>query len=112
MKKVLFVLAVVLPLVFSGCSKDDETPLSNDLNGTTWICSGDNLSISLVFSETTAYGTNTEYGRIVYQGTMLYEYRPPIVTFFESGEKTEGRISGNKLTVIGENNEVFEYIKQ
>lgn len=40
MKKIFFILAVLLPLfVFAGCSKDDDEESNNPLNGTAWVYS-------------------------------------------------------------------------
>lgn len=104
MKKLLLFL-LMLPLVFGACSKVDE----ESLNGTTWDLyenkDGVITNITLSFSETTYYVLGFEEysgGRYEFSSSGTYTYNHPDVTFTADGDTYKGKISGNKLTVYGD----------
>jgi hypothetical protein len=87
MKRMLFMLAA-LPLLFMGCSKDDE-PGGNSLNGTMWVSEqvwdGIRGTETLIFSDkqvTIEAKTNDGSISTTVQGT--YTYNPPTIVILVS----------------------------
>lgn len=114
MKKILFTLILMLPFVFYSCS-DEEGITTSSLDGTIWEyhdneVEGLEAQFTLKFSKTTFTFTGYEiiFGdREDYSGSGTYEYNHPVVTFTEGGETGQAIISGNKMTMDGEDGIVY-----
>lgn len=106
MKKILFLILAILPLVLTSCSKDDDS--SNEtLNGTTWISPDDGDG-----ERTIIFGDGTFRFALIYKGKTeidkkgTYVYSKPNVTLSDG---TKGVVVGSTMT-LGE--DAIEYKKQ
>lgn len=104
MKKYLFMLLAMLPLMmFTACSSDDDTKAPT-LDGTTWVNDEDGVkTITFQGNTFTFHYINKEYGESdTDKGT--YTYDPPFVNFTAINRETNkvetqsGRIDGNQLS--------------
>jgi hypothetical protein len=103
MRKVLFILAAIVPLLFAGCNKDnddsDDSDDSVSLEGTTWICLDDYAPRLLEFSKKTfvmtwEVGTTHEDSA---SGT--YTYNPPKIVLNADDVSVSGRVDENQLVL-------------
>lgn len=108
MKKTLLLFALILPLIFCGCSNDDD---DNSLEGTVWQYSDNSEGIeesgTLTFSKSTVklvviLKGDLDGNGIVeekkQEGTGTYIYDHPNVIIEFDGEKETLTVSGNKMT--------------
>jgi hypothetical protein len=120
--KLIWLCVVVLPLMATGCSKDDEDgDLNYSLVGTTWVYEEEEIVLGgFVFTTRTEFRmysyvyepdlSNTPYYKDEVVGR--WEYTPPIVKFkainMETGELVElhGIIDGNKMKFYLDNEEM------
>lgn len=119
MKKYLLIFALILPLVFTACSDDDD-----DLDGTVWEAVDEGPGYkdvnTLYFSKNTVEvvyyseedmngdGVITEDEIDTDKITVSYSYDDPVVTFYFKDEVQKATISGNKMTT--EKDEDGDYI--
>ncbi len=110
MKKLLLLFVFMLPLVFSGCSSDDDS-----LEGTVWETtdSGEDwdYKATITFSKSTfsvtGYYKYDENGDGVFTSDEIepfnevgtYTYDEPNIIVVWDGEEETGTISGNKMTI-------------
>jgi len=112
--KFLFLVCSVAA-VFTACSKDDEVDAPDSLVGTSWLFEteedGVAVGIELDFTSATTGDVNIIYGGEkngiltlggFSAGEFTYTYSKPKVTLTIDGEKSTGKINGNKLTIDGE----------
>jgi hypothetical protein len=103
MKKYLFLLLAMLPILFVACSSDDDETAS--LKGTTWVCSDKDEGVrTLVFNKTEfLYTLNSDQETVSIKGT--YTYNPPLITLTGKDPKTNkeetmtGSINKDKLSI-------------
>lgn len=111
-----FLLMFILPIIFFGCSNDEDS--KDSLNGTTWeYIEGDSEGLIFIstirFSkETFTYSGYEQMGTKKYDfsGSGTYTYEKPYVYMIEDGEEQKGIVSRNTITMIGEDE--FVYIKK
>lgn len=103
MKKYLFLLLAMLPMLFVSCSSDDDETAS--LKGTTWVCPDEGEGVrTLVFNKTEfLYTLQSKEETESVKGT--YTYNPPLITLTSKDPKTNkeetmtGSINKDKLSI-------------
>ena len=103
MKKYLFLLLAMLPMLFISCSSDDDEAAS--LKGTTWVCADEDEGVrTIVFNRTEfLYTLNSDQETVSIKGT--YTYNPPLITLTGKAPKTNkeetmtGSINKDKLSI-------------
>jgi len=111
MKKILFLFALVLPLVFNSCSDDDDDDKAS-LNGTSWYYSEEGEERTLSFS-TSTWTMDYSYAGDTDKWSGSYTYNPPTVILKEDGIEMKLTISGNKMTSeANEDGDIFVYTKK
>jgi hypothetical protein len=111
MKKIAL-LMVCLPLLMTGCSKDDDLTKPDGLKGTTWKYSYPDEPKArsfIVINFEEKYYTKTMTSAFLLEGKWeenvyyeergTYVYTPPAVTFSHSGSTVTGTVSGKELTL-------------
>jgi hypothetical protein len=129
--KLVWLCVVVLPLMATGCSKDDDdNDLNYSLTGTTWVYEEEEIDFlggkvyvglrwTFVFTTRTEfriyfYVYEPEFSNTPYEDEVVgrWEYTPPIVKFKainrETGELEElhGIIDGNTMKLYSDNEEM------
>ena len=105
MKKLLLLLTLTGVTVFASCQADEE---DNDLVGTTWECDFGDLTYAYTFvSNNTAHGiVNGDHYNV--DEILSYTYSPPnVVLKHQDGSRETGVISGNVMTLDGD-----QYVKR
>ena len=128
MKKFFYFLLIALPILFVGCSDDDDK--TDSLVGTQWeytetdVVGGTTYldKIVLSFKTENTCEAKVEYsrdGEIYHSSTnvLTYSYKAPIVSFisYENGEIDEefdGTIKGNEMHFIFEDDEIQIFKKK
>lgn len=118
MKKILFLLAIALPLVFASCSKDDE-PTKPSVTNTQWVRveSGITATIDFINDKECTWELKTSTGSIYSSELYTYKYEDPIVTMTPQKDGLavlKGTISGSgmKLYNVSQDKEIGIYTKK
>jgi len=96
MKKVLFLMVVVL--AFMSCSSNDDHDTTDSLNGSTWISPDDGDGIRTLVFSSTSFQYKYEYEGDVNTGSGTYSYDPPTIMLKMGSEAITATINGDKLT--------------
>lgn len=119
MKKLTFILVVLMATVFSACSSDDDND-SNSLDGTTWVADDEDEILTLKFQKTTVtliyqYDANRDGVINAADGqdesTGTYSVDGDKITIKEGKVISQGTISGNKMVLSADGDSVTYYKK-
>jgi len=116
MKKVILAMVLILPLVFQSCKKDDDNKIS--LVGTEWVWSyttdGVTLATHLKFVDETNVQTlyfdeNGQTSEPTENGTYVVSGSNIVITYSD-GSTYSGTISGNKMTMVYDEEPGFQFV--
>ncbi|WP_294608024.1 lipocalin family protein [uncultured Bacteroides sp.] len=119
MKKITFILVVLMATVFSACSSDEDND-SNSLDGTTWVADDEDEIRTLKFQKTTftyIFQHDTNGDGVINaadgkdESTGTYSLDGNKITIKENQNTSQGTISGDKM-VLSANGDSVTYYKK
>lgn len=118
MKKILVLFALIFPLVFSSCSKDDD-PKEPSIENTKWVNVESGISATLHFVNKTecTWTLKTSDDKVHSSELYTYVYSDPTVTMTPKKTtlaKLRGTISGSGMTLynMSQNTEIGIYLRK